>query len=47
MDETPDYDEVDDISPLPLYALIAADTIEDIELLGQKAEDIHGEVVNF
>ncbi|CAJ0959160.1 unnamed protein product, partial [Mesorhabditis belari] len=43
MDEAPDYDEVDDISPLPLYALIAADAVEDTDVQGQKAEDIHGE----
>ena len=40
IDEEPNYDEIDDITPLPLYALIAADSADSSDGAGQRAQDI-------
>ncbi|CAJ0582912.1 unnamed protein product, partial [Mesorhabditis spiculigera] len=44
MDEAADYDEIDDISPLPLYALLAADDLDDNDDVKEKAEGLHEEL---
>uniref|UniRef100_A0A1I7WD58 Rav1p_C domain-containing protein n=1 Tax=Heterorhabditis bacteriophora TaxID=37862 RepID=A0A1I7WD58_HETBA len=40
-EDSPDYDEIDDIAPLPLYALFSADS-ESANKMGEKAEAFGG-----
>lgn len=40
--EEPEYDEIDDIAPLPLHALLAADSQQNVDK-GERAADIHSQ----